>query len=53
MSAQEEIRKLACLIEDDWPVRDDIVCRTTLRWAIARVRYLRGATGLEVQLRAC
>ena len=40
MSAQEEIRNLGNLIADDWPARDDVLCRTTLRWAIARVRYL-------------
>ena len=40
MSAQEEIRRLDSLIGEDWPARDDIVCRMTLRWAISRVRYL-------------
>jgi len=43
MSAQEEIRVLGELIADDWPARDNVLCRTTLRWAIARVRYLQGS----------
>jgi hypothetical protein len=41
MSTQEEIRRLDSLIVDDWPARDDVVCRMTLRWAIGRARYLR------------
>lgn len=40
MSAQEEIHRLDSLIVEDWPARDDVVCRMTLRWAIRRVRYL-------------
>ena len=40
MSTQEEIRRLDSLIVEDWPARDDFVCRMTLRWAIGRARYL-------------
>jgi hypothetical protein len=40
MSAEEEILRLDSLIAEDWPARDDVVCRMTLRWAIRRVRYL-------------
>ena len=40
MSAEEEIHRLDSLIVEDWPARDDAVCRMTLRWAIRRVRYL-------------
>ena len=40
MSAQEEIRRLDSLIVADWPARDDVLCRMTLRWAIGRVRLL-------------
>ena len=41
MSTQEEIHRLDSLIVEDWPARDDDVCRMTLRWAIGRVRLLR------------
>jgi hypothetical protein len=40
MSAQEEIQRLDELIASDWPDRDNVACRSTLRWAIGRIHYL-------------